>query len=294
MNIGDSTPIFDQFSRYQSCVDIINSLEGNLPLNILDVGSGELCLIGRLACNFSTTYIDPLITDNTKNQIGLSVNDKFITGDIFSDILNDQTFDYVVSVDTFEHISPVNRTQFLERLLKLANKGVIISCPTKENHNAIILDIYLNDIFQKTYNKSFSWLAEHSEYGLPSKTDIISFFKENGLYVQTRCNGHIPWLKELLGFFICSLELNHLVNISEVLSATSSYFIENIYKYDDQTPTYRDIIVATKKPDLLPPVKKLTSEDINSANAHWDVLRSILYSKMFRCLSREIRIMQKM
>ena len=231
------TILFDQFSRYKACADILAKISTQNE-TILDVGSGVECVLGELLPNHKITYVDPLFSGFSK------IEDNMIVGNIFTKELDEKSFDHVVCVDTLEHVPSNLRESFLERISKLSRKSIILACPCSDAGDAVETDKWLNDIYLAGFNKNYDWLDEHISYGLPSLSQTIKEIEKLGWHTQVTQNGYTTWLKQLLGFTICALESKSLMpHVNEL----SDYFNKNFSEYDYLEPCYRQVIVATKE-----------------------------------------------
>jgi len=99
--------LFDQYSRYKSCSDILKKISSSKD-TILDVGSGEECLLGKFLPQNKITYVDPLLS-NQKSE------DK-IAGYVFTEELDDRSFDFVICIDTLEHVPSDKRESFFGKV----------------------------------------------------------------------------------------------------------------------------------------------------------------------------------
>src|SRR5215210_4298040 len=88
---------FDQHQRYRIVADAIERLrEGSGPLRILDVGGGEGIILNFLPEDRIT------ILDQSADEAGYG----FVRGEATALPFEDESFDYVASVDVYEHIEP--------------------------------------------------------------------------------------------------------------------------------------------------------------------------------------------
>lgn len=234
-NLSMSSIIFDQYSRYNACAEVLRQAGYKVGSQILEVGSGRECLFGRFVNEQDVTYVDPLIVSQG--------DAKFICGDVFSKKLDGKNFDFVTSVDVFEHVPPSYRNDFLLRLMALSADVVILAFPAAENPAAVVTDQLIDQKYSAIYGNEYPWLKEHHEYGLPSLVDTCDVFRRSGWQVQTVGHGHVPWLQELLGFVICVWDMPEL---KDVVLAASKQFNEDLAKYDFSSPHYRDFVIASR------------------------------------------------
>ncbi len=239
MTEAKSRLIFDQYSRYLPTAKAIQSLIGTDESEILDIGSGDECILGQLLPENYFTFIDPLLI----NKAAISNNHKYIADDIFSDELEGKQFRAVCNVDVLEHIPADFREQFLSKIEDLATDLVILSFPCKELESEL-LDEYMNKVYSSIYGKNYPWLDEHFRFGLPSSTEVESFFKERGWHTYCYGHGHLPWLQEFLSFSLVALDTPIIRN---AVFEFSKYFNEVAVSADTCPPFYRRVFIASKK-----------------------------------------------
>lgn len=243
--------LFDQYSRYKACADLLHQADFAPGKTVIDIGSGPECLFGQFVNEQDVTYIDPLISSPN--------DDRHICGDVFSKKLDGRQFSFVTAVDVYEHVPPASRQVFLERLSSLAADGVILAFPSAENPAARETDQLMDQKYAAIYGNQYPWLKEHHEYGLPSLADTCDVFRLAGWHVQTVGHGYVPWLQELLGFVICVWDIPEL---KDVVLAASKQFNEELAKYDFSSPHYRDFVIASRSaiPKFITP--KAESENL--------------------------------
>jgi len=114
------------------------------------------------------------ININCGNIIGSGIHLPFKKG----------SFDAVVTADTLEHISRRNRRRFIDELLRVAIKRVVVCAPLgTEKHIE-----YENYLYHKQISDDFSkgYLYEHIRYGLPTPEEIqrLSKMYRGRIYYQ--------------------------------------------------------------------------------------------------------------
>lgn len=236
--------IFDQYSRYRSTAEIVSELCGSSAASILDVGSGELGLLGQFLPAANITYVDPLL-DSVDAE-----DDRHIGGDVFTSKLNNKTFDYLVSVDTLEHVPADFRSEFLTRISELGTQGLVLAFPCSDAGDAVGTDEHISRLYQEIFGREYSWLDEHFRYELPSLEQTLDQLRALGWYCQVIEHGHTPWLRELLGFVVCAWDIPEA---HEIVLDVSEYFNRELYPFDFSAPAYRQIVVATREPRTLEP-----------------------------------------
>ena len=148
---------FDVFERHKTASFFIDDVEDE----VLDVGGGVKGL-GRFV----------------KNRVTVS---NLNVGDVIADGRNlpftNNQFDIVTSIDVLEHVLQKDRQEFIDELLRVAHKKVILSTPLgSDAHNKAERKLlaYLED---KDSNSDY--LREHIENGLPTKKELEKYFPKN-------------------------------------------------------------------------------------------------------------------
>ncbi len=231
------TMLFDQYSRYQACADLLKLAEVADENTVLDIGSGPECLFKRFIPGSPMYFVDPLIPAGTEPAC--------LANDVFSPTLDGRQFDYVTSVDVFEHIPPAQRDPFIDRLASLCGRGLVIGFPCNDATDAVQVDDHIEKAYRETYGRDYSWLEEHQTYGLPSLARTVARLEAAGWHCQTIGHGHAPWLQTLLTFVINTWETPQL---RELALRVSRIFNRDLYRHDFKAPFYRQFIVATRQP----------------------------------------------
>jgi ubiquinone/menaquinone biosynthesis C-methylase UbiE len=141
---------YDVYERHKKIGSLIKNSE-----TVLDVG-GELEHLSQF-CNPKKIIVANLTSGDviiSKNKIPFKEN----------------SFDIVCSIDVLEHIPKDKRNTFINDLVKVASKKVIISFPVGTKKHVE----YENETEKWLENKgeSVTYLKEHIFYGLPQKNEI--------------------------------------------------------------------------------------------------------------------------
>jgi SAM-dependent methyltransferase len=273
---GGAPIFFDQHSRYASCAD---ALRGVLRAGdtVLDIGCGEARLLGRFLPGVAITYLDPLLASVAEGGRGAGIASgpgeggspagDLLAGTFASLPDTGRRWDWIVAVDTLEHIPGAEREQFFATILDHARAGVILSGPCREDAAALSVDEAVDDTYRRKTGRGYPWLVEHMEFGLPVLTAIRARLEGAGLRVLVNGNGHAPWLNFLLPLFVCYLDEPEHVRVFQHLS---EIFNKELYRYDHLEPCYRRIVVGSRRsmpiaPDRLPDT--LATRD--AASAAW-------------------------
>ena len=229
--------IFDQYSRYKACSDLLRQAGVKVGSTILDIGSGPECLFGRFLPDMAVSFVDPLIPLGSGTQR--------ITGNVFAEELKGRTFDCATAVDVLEHVPPEHRHSFLQRVSSLGKTILVLGFPTSDSSDAYETDRAIDEQYRKITGVEYPWLKEHYKNGLPTLSAIVEQLQGLGWHCQAVGHGHAPWLRELLAFVICTWDDP---NLKDLVLQISERFNKEFYRYDFLPPYYRQFVIASRIP----------------------------------------------
>lgn len=231
---------FDQYGRYAISQNIIDSnRQKSQKFRILDVG-GRGNLMKEFLPQDEVFYLDPYVETQ---------DDNYIKGDGCNMPLDDNSFDWVISTDVFEHIPQERRQIFLQEKLRVAKLGVILVAPfySKEVEEA---EYNANEIYKAlSSGKDHPWFKEHIKNGLPEEKNVTSTLKKAGYSFQVINNNRL-FLWELLTGISFFATKNLLDDIQEELKFFNYFYNTNVFPYDSSTPAYRKIYFIKKDKNL--------------------------------------------
>lgn len=227
---------FDQYQRYRIIADALEILrEGDpSPLRILDVGGGE-----GIALHFfpddGLEILDQTIAEDIPN---------FVQGDATAMPYEDGAFDYVMSVDVYEHIPPEARQKYLSELRRVAGKGVLLAGPF-ESEAVRAAERLVNELHRAVHLQGNVWLEEHKENSLPDLPQTREFFEEYRDGVTVMPNGYLPHWIAMLSMVFYGVKLGD--EMRELFDRFNYFYNEFMYQYDNSEPCYRHLLVALKE-----------------------------------------------
>lgn len=151
----------DTAHRFRAVADILKSRAPKLPdqPKLLDVGGypGTFArVISSTMPRWQTTTVDkpaetlPDYVSYTGGRLPFETD----------------SFDAVVSIDTFEHLAPGDRGNFLSELCRVGKSLVVLAAPFHHESTAAAERILAN-AWEKLFRSPHPWLDEHVRHGLP-------------------------------------------------------------------------------------------------------------------------------
>ena len=157
----------------------------------------------------------------------------------------DNQFEYVISVDTLEHVPLSHRQRLIEEMYRVASKSLILVCPYDNGQK--IHERYIRD-YCELFELSVPFsLQEHLKFGLPTANEIATYFAQKIHRIHFRTNKHLYWAFQFAMLINCralgdkaesaNLELHSL------MEATFAQMEESV----DFSNSYRMVIVTSKE-----------------------------------------------
>lgn len=154
--------------RYGEIVKIIKKSKKNNP-SILEVGSGKIGITSYLKQN----VIGVDVTFDDYPSLGY-LEEKIYNGSTLEYLNN--SFDFVISVDTIEHILINEREKIITEMLRIAKRCIILTFPCSEKSQ--LYEKKLERRYIKCGLQVPKYLKEHMECGLPDENEIIHMIKQ--------------------------------------------------------------------------------------------------------------------
>jgi GT2 family glycosyltransferase len=233
---------FDQFQRYEICRRLIKNYSDNHvgSLKILDVGGFHIGKDGKPwlpAVNFLSSH-DVLVIDTIESAV-----DSYMKSDGRKLPFDDNSFDFVLTNDVLEHVNPNDREGFLNEILRVSKKYLIVNNPYYTSKNVMAEKIF-NEYMIHALNSQHEMLSEHLMYGLP-RIDFMEnvFRKSQKSYAYYKSGDIDNWMQ----FMILRHELLsrnvQLDTISFMDSYMNQYAFESEMKLEEG---YRVTFIVAK------------------------------------------------
>jgi arylsulfatase A-like enzyme/glycosyltransferase involved in cell wall biosynthesis len=227
---------FDKYQRYKIIADIINKFrKDNKIFKILDVGAGFEKTLKKFLPDDDIYFFDKDYPPELKTRA------KFITGDITKVDLSD-SYDFVISIDAYEHISPISREGFINKLIHLSKIATIVAAPF-DTPGVREHEVLANEVYKTSHDADYKWLHEHIQNGLPSLPFTLEIIKKSGFKYTVIPNGYLPRWFEMISIFLLT---EGMTELSRSMEELNEFYNKKFYLYDNLNPAYRQVIFISK------------------------------------------------
>ncbi|OGS22789.1 MAG: hypothetical protein A2252_10715 [Elusimicrobia bacterium RIFOXYA2_FULL_39_19] len=161
---GKST--LDHVLRYLPVIEYLKNHKKETD-KILEVGANILGITQFYPFEITALDVD-LYPDNQPHI-------KRVTCDAAKMPFNDNSYEYVISLDMLEHIEASAREAVITELLRTAGRAVILGVPC--GHSARNHEQKYNNRYKKVFGKDNPFLQEHMKYAFPQVEEISAAVK---------------------------------------------------------------------------------------------------------------------
>ncbi len=228
---------FDQYGR---SAFVHNIIEANRSLSdrftVLDVG-GRGNQTKLFLPQDTVHYLDPYVE---------TTDDNHITGDGCDLPFPDNAYDWVVTLDTLEHIPADQREQFLSEQLRVARYGVIIAGPFHSSE-VVQAEKNVNDFYKELTGEDHPWLKEHHDYGLPAETIVTTAAQQAGYTVERYTNNTLSLWGLLLQLNILFYQQYTVETVRTAMRRCNGQYNTELFAMDTEEPSYRKIFLIKKQ-----------------------------------------------
>ncbi len=233
---------FDQFGRYSTLREALEAARVALDqpaFSVLDVGGWTRQILGGegLPIVYFLPGDDVLVVDQVESSLP-----HYRRGDGTSLDFADDSFDFVTSADTLEHIQAPRRPSFIRELIRVSRYGVLLIAPFR--HPVVdAAEEFLFAYIKAELGYVQQQLAEHRGYGLPDLQATTELLSEMGLSYRTYPSGYIhSWLAMMLAKHY----LFGLTDDPEIHMRVDQYYIRWLAADERREPSYRHYVVTAK------------------------------------------------
>ena len=233
---------FDQFGRYSMLREALAAARQPLDqsrFSVLDVGGWIRHILGGEGLPILSFLPDDdvLVVDQVESSLP-----HYRRGDGAQLDFFDDTFDFVTSADTLEHIPAQRRDDFLRELMRVARFGIVLVAPF--GHPAVdAAEELLLGYIQARLGYVQQQLAEHREYGLPDLAGTGEHFSRAGHRWHVYPSGYIhSWLFMMMA----KHDLFGLTDDAAIHTRVDQYYIRWLAAGERREPSYRHCFVVAK------------------------------------------------
>ena len=220
---------------------IVQELQNNLKRNsrVLEIGPGGVGLAEffpqQLIIGIDT-HVGPRDTRPASMRL--------IQASATQILLADGACDYVVCVDTLEHLPPSQRDSAIREALRVTRHKFFTAVPS--GRAAALLEKFFYFVLAPVYrlfHKDLSFLGEHVQSGLPTKESICGSLSDDGSGVTVQVLGNIN-----LGIWFLVMFVDPAVR--RISKRTGSGWLSSLLRFLEPClhfpPTYRTVFVVSK------------------------------------------------
>ncbi|MEO7803579.1 MAG: glycosyltransferase [Actinomycetota bacterium] len=241
---------FDHFGRYmltRESLDILWAGDSTRH-QVLDIG-GSSSSIKHFLPNHDVTLADlkepPPFTHRAELPF---LYDRYLVAAGGALPFPDETFDLVTAHDTLEHVPDEGRLAFLEDMLRLSRRFIILNGPMFHEQTAAA-EARLGEFWKKAMAWEKHPLDEHIDNGLPKDGLVEDFFRSAGCTFAKIPNGNLQLWTTMFAFKSYLLALKDSGLIDRTLDRAYNQFI---YPKDVGGLCYRTAYVIAKDPADVP------------------------------------------
>lgn len=156
---------------------------------------------------------------------------------------DDNAFDFVLSMDTLEHVPLVEREPFVRELVRISKRWIILAFPSGQK--AAEYDLKLFHHFQQRHGINYRWTQEHLDLGLPDADAVAAIMRaalddHGGGELSTEGNFNVDaWLR--VWKFQMSVFKPWRSVLNKLLWPAMPYL-----RRRHHSPTYRTVLIAEK------------------------------------------------
>lgn len=275
----------DQYGRYYTSTNLIKEiakLKKITKISILDVGGykGE-----------THRFFDKDEADITVLDLYDSRAKNYIKGSALAMPFADNSFDFVVSFEVFEHIPRDERDVFIEECNRVSREAFVITAPFSGDKNEVLYsEERVNGLWKYMHKQNHPWLTEHIQYVTPKQAELENILEKKALHYKSVGDNELLLWNLMISFnYLTTLfrpnglnpDIQEFYNLNKKhIESNSSVYYRHIYCIS------RDEHVIKKLSDQRPLDARIDPKDRQKIVAD-------LINKIFIQISRDVRLKEK-
>lgn len=232
--------LFDQYQRYKNAQLIIDGLRRHgEKFRILEVGANEHKNLEKFLTKDTIYYLDIKLSEEKLND------EQYILGDATEMTFEDNSFDFIVALDVYEHIIPERRSRFLKELVRVARVGFVIGAPFNDTEGEVHrTEERMNEAYRVLYGHSHPWLEEHIVNGLPDLLEAERLLEKLHISYEMFGHGGLDVWERMMYMQIMA---DYDPQLLSYFDTVSEYYNETVFCLDYVENSYRKFIVGNKQ-----------------------------------------------
>ncbi len=225
---------FDQFQRFSVCrriLDIITEKGRGKGGFILDLGGSDGSVFESADLEYVKVVADSHVIPADESIL-------YIISDAVNLPFNARAFSISISLDTFEHILPSKRPDYVRELQRITGQHIICSFPQGNEENEQVEKL-LGRIISAIQKKEDTYLAQHIANRLPEEHDITEHIDPDACSIISFGTGNtyiwffMSVLKRIFSFY------GYEYFFTDLVKELDSFYNTYIAEKDNIPPYYR-------------------------------------------------------
>lgn len=266
----------DQFGRYSIVAQKIKTLmkiKNQKKVSILDIGGYK----GEIHQFFEKSEATITILDLPDND-----EKNYIKGSALDLPFKDDSFDYVVSFEVFEHIPRDDRKKYIDEAIRVSKGIFILTAPFAGINNEVgKSEEYVNSLWKNMHAEDNRWLQEHISNKIPTEKELEDILKDRKMIYRKMGNNDLMLWNLMLSFnYITTLYRGNGLNpdVQLFYNQNTDVFESNADSY------YRYIYIIGDDASLLKDENCVKSSRIEKR----DMVNQLI-NKIFIAISTDIK-----
>lgn len=231
---------FDQYQRYQTVANLISfhcNGQKDRKFRILELGSNEHKDLRLFLENDEILFTDIVLTPE------MEADPDFQMADGTNLQFDDNSFDFVVACDVFEHVPAEKRTAFISEAYRVAKCGVIFCFPYASEPVADA-EARVNTYYKTLSGEDFIWLKEHAENQLPEVRTVEATLNAMRINHFSFYHGSLAIWEQM---WYCHFDTVFQPQTSDFRQQIDHFYNAYVYDKDIEGDCYRVFYVLTKE-----------------------------------------------
>lgn len=257
---------FHQYQRYKVTEILLTIFRKNQEsFKILEVGANQHKNLLKFLPTDHITFLDIDLPSHLRKD------PDFVEGDATDLKFKENSFDFVIALDVFEHIPFERRSFFISETYRVSKYGVLFSAPFNNGFNQPS-EKRISTYFSTLYKEETIWQKEHDQYGLPLLNDTINKIMSLNIHPYIFSHGStLLWEK----FIRMEILTGKNIDLLPYWELINKFYIDEVFAFDfDEKEPVRSFIIMPKNNITLSDLNQF--ESIKKSELHENTWNRIL------------------